>query len=298
MFKSVEELVQLAEKNDKKIWEIMLEQEMKVSNLSQAALWDAMLRRYEIMADAIQEGIKGVESRSGLTGGDAKKLYDYIQAGQYLTDKTFLLASCYAMATNEVNAAMGVICATPTAGSSGTLPGVLFALQETKNFTKNQIIEALFTAGAFGYVIANNAVISGASGGCQAEVGSAAAMAAGAIVELAGGSPKQASHGMAIALKNLLGLACDPVGGLVEVPCVKRNSGGASIALAAAELALAGVESRIPADEVINAMYQIGINMPEAVRETAMGGLAQTETGKYWLERIASKDAFKPHTEG
>lgn len=292
MFRTVQELIFQAESQNKKIWEIMISQEMEYSQLSYDEIWQAMDTRYEVMAQAIQQGIQGVHSRSGLTGGDAKKLYTYIQGGKFLTDKCFLLASCYAMATNEVNAAMGVVCATPTAGASGTLPGVLFALQETHSYTKDQIIQALFTAGAFGYIIANNAMISGATGGCQAEVGSASAMAAGAAAELAGATPAQASHAMAIAMKNLLGLACDPVAGLVEVPCVKRNSGGASIALAAAESALAGIQSRIPADEVIQAMYQIGLNMPESVRETAMGGLAQSETARYWSNRIASQENF------
>jgi L-serine dehydratase len=166
----------------------------------------------------------------------------------------------------------------------------LFALRDSHHLSSKQIIEALFTAGALGYVLANNAIISGARGGCQAEVGSASAMAAGAAVELMGGSPDQVGHAFAIALKNLLGLACDPVGGLVEVPCVKRNAGGAAIALSAAEMALAGIESRIPADEVILAMYNIGIAMPVTIRETALGGLATTPTGLDWQERIALEE--------
>lgn len=280
MFRTIKELIEQAESSDKKIWEIMLEQELENTEHSLDYTWDAMRSRYEVMDRAVKRGIQGVKSHSGLTGGDAKKLYDYLQKGNCLTDKTFLTANCYAVATNEVNASMGVICATPTAGSSGTLPGVLLALRDCKGYSDEEVIRALFTAGAFGYVIANNASISGAAGGCQAEIGSAAGMAAAAAVEMAGGSPSQAGHAMAIALKNLLGLACDPVAGLVEVPCVKRNAGGVSIALSAAELALAGVESRIPPDEVIAAMYSIGLSMPETVRETAGGGLAMTPTGR------------------
>lgn len=290
MFKNIAELIEQAKKQDKKIWEIMLDQEAATTGQDPEVIWEAMAQRYEVMEKAIERGISGVHSRSGLTGGDAKRLYDYIKKGQFLTDQTSLLASCYAVATNEVNAAMGVICATPTAGSSGTVPGVLFALRDSHQLSSEQVIEALFTAGALGYVVANNAIISGARGGCQAEVGSASAMAAGAAVELMGGSPDQLGHAFAIALKNLLGLACDPVGGLVEVPCVKRNAGGAAIALSAAEMALAGIESRIPADEVILAMYNIGIAMPVTIRETALGGLATTPTGLDWQEPIALEE--------
>ena len=286
MFRSIEELITQAESSGRKIWQIMLEEEVRSGNHTKEEILTAMTQRYEVMDRAVRQGISGVTSHSGMTGGDAKRLYQYIQKGNYLTDKTFLLANCYALATNEVNASMGVVCATPTAGSSGTLPGVLLALRDTKGYSDKEIVEALFTAGACGFVIANNASISGAAGGCLAEIGSAAGMAAAAACELAGGSPKQAGEALAIALKNLLGLVCDPVAGLVEVPCIKRNAGGASIALSAAELALAGVESRIPPDEVIAAMYAIGLNMPQNVRETADGGLAVTPTGKAWKKRF------------
>jgi L-serine dehydratase len=181
---------------------------------------------------------------------------------------------------------MGLICATPTAGSSGVLPAVMFAAQEKLQAEEEVVINHLFTAGAIGYIIANNASISGAAGGCQAEVGSASAMAAAALTEMAGGTPSQAAHAMAMALKNMLGLSCDPVAGLVEVPCIKRNAAGAVNAFAAAEMALAGVESRIPWDEVISAMYRIGLSMPISLKETALGGLAATETGKCWRKKI------------
>lgn len=175
---------------------------------------------------------------------------------------------------------MGTICATPTAGSAGVVPGTLFAVKNKLNPTKEQMIRYLFTSGAFGFVVANNASISGAAGGCQAEVGSAAAMAAAAIVEMAGGTPQQSAHAFSISLKNMLGLVCDPVAGLVEVPCVKRNAMGAANAIVAADMALAGVTSRIPTDEVIDAMYRIGRTMPSALRETGQGGLAATPTGR------------------
>ncbi|MGB8000850.1 MAG: L-serine ammonia-lyase, iron-sulfur-dependent, subunit alpha, partial [Anaerobacillus sp.] len=221
-----------------------------------------------------------VRSHSGLTGGDAVLLQNYMKTGNSLSGHTMLDAVSKAIATNEVNAAMGTICATPTAGSAGVVPGTLFAIREKVNPTEEQMVRYLFTSGAFGFVVANNASISGAEGGCQAEVGSATGMAAAAIVELRGGTPEQSSHAFAIALKNMLGLVCDPVAGLVEVPCVKRNAMGASNALVAADMSLAGIKSRIPCDEVIDAMYKIGQTMPSALRETAQGGLAATPTGR------------------
>lgn len=294
MFKTIKDLVEQAESRGLHFSQLMLEQEQEVSGKTADKLRQAMKERYLVMEKAIQLGITGVHSHSGLTGGDAAKLYAYLNHGKTLTDPMFLRAICYAMATNEVNASMGVICATPTAGSSGTLPGVLFALRDEHGYSEEAIIDAMFTAGAVGYVIANNAMISGAAGGCQAEVGSAAAMAAAAAVELAGGTPAQAAEALAIALKDLLGLTCDPVAGLVEVPCVKRNAGGASIALMAAEMALAGVCSRIPADEVISAMYQVGLALPESLRETARGGLAMTETGKRWRKKLGQSEPQAP----
>lgn len=286
MFKNIAELVRQAEDSNKKIYEIMIEQEIEESGKSQKEILEVMGRNFQVMKDAVRKGIKGVTSKSGMTGMDAKKLCEYRDSGKTLLDKTFLSAVCYAVATNEVNASMGVICATPTAGSSGVLPGVMIALQEKMGMPDEEVVNYLFTAGAIGYVIANNASIAGSAGGCQAEVGSASAMAAAAAVEMAGGTPRQAAHAMAIALKNMLGLTCDPVAGLVEVPCIKRNAAGASNALTAAEMALAGVESRIPWDEVINAMYRIGLSLPSALRETAMGGLAATETGMEWKQKI------------
>ncbi|MEQ8156626.1 MAG: L-serine ammonia-lyase, iron-sulfur-dependent, subunit alpha, partial [Clostridiaceae bacterium] len=218
MFKNVAELVAQAQEKNKKIYEIMVEQEIEETGKSQEEVYALMSRHYYVMKNATEKGIKGVRSHSGMTGGDARRMYDYIQKGSFITDKTLLTAACYAVATNEVNAAMGVVCATPTAGSSGVLPGVLLAAKEKFHLSDDEVIKYLFTAGAFGYIIANNAFISGAAGGCQAEIGSASAMAAAAVAEMAGGTPVQAAHAMAMALKNMLGLACDPLAGLVEVP--------------------------------------------------------------------------------
>lgn len=195
-----------------------------------------------------------------------------------------------AIATNEVNAAMGVICATPTAGSSGTLPGALFMLKQRLGLSEDQMIRFLFTAGGLGLIIANHAGIAGATGGCQEEVGSASAMAAAAAVEAAGGSPEQSSQALAIALSNLLGLVCDPIAGLVEIPCVKRNAIGAGNALIAADMALAGCTSMIPADECISALDKVGRSMSVDLRETGLGGLAGTPTGQAIKTKIFGKE--------
>lgn len=280
MFRNVAELVELAESKNVKISQIMIEQEMAVTGKSRETILQQMETNLEVMEKAVERGLAGVQSHSGLTGGDAVLLQNYIKSGKSLSGDLLLDAVSKAVATNEVNAAMGTICATPTAGSAGVVPGTLFAVKNKLNPTRQQMVEFLFTAGAFGFVVANNASISGAAGGCQAEVGSASGMAAAAIVEMAGGTPSQCAEAMAITLKNMLGLVCDPVAGLVEVPCVKRNAMGAANAMVAADMALAGITSRIPCDEVIEAMYKIGQTMPVALRETAQGGLAATPTGR------------------
>lgn len=280
MFRNVAELVKLAEQNEVKIAEIMIRQEMEVTGKSREEIFEKMENNLRVMEQAVERGLSGVTSHSGLTGGDAVLLQEYMKKGQYLSSHLLLDAISKAVATNEVNAAMGTICATPTAGSAGVVPGTLFAVKEKLNPTREEMIEFLFTSGAFGFVVANNAFISGAAGGCQAEVGSAAGMAAAAIVEMSGGTPQQAAEAMAITLKNMLGLVCDPVAGLVEVPCVKRNAMGAANAIVAADMALAGIVSKIPCDEVIEAMFRIGQSMPVALRETAQGGLADTPTAR------------------
>ncbi len=280
LFRNVRELVERAENEGKLISELMIEQEMIISGRSREEIFAQMDRNLRVMEEAVERGLKGVQSVTGLTGGDAVLIQNYIANGNSLSGDLLLDAVSKAVATNEVNAAMGTICATPTAGSAGVVPGTLFAVQNKLNPTREQMIRYLFTSGAFGFIVANNASISGAEGGCQAEVGSASAMAAAAIVEMAGGTAQQSSEAFAITLKNVLGLVCDPVAGLVEVPCVKRNAMGAANSLVAADMALAGVTSRIPCDEVIGAMYRIGQSMSSNLKETARGGLAATPTGK------------------
>lgn len=286
MFRNVRELVELAEKENKKISQIMIEQEMEVKKRSYEDVFQEMENNLDVMERAIARGKNGVESVTGLTGGDALKIQEYMKNHEPLSGPLMMDVVSGAMATNEVNAAMGIICATPTAGSAGCVPGVLFGVKDRLNATREDMVNFLFTAGAFGFVVANNAFISGATGGCQAEVGSAGAMAAAAIVEMAGGTPQQSADAFAMTLKNMLGLVCDPVAGLVEVPCVKRNAGGSSLAVVSADMALAGVTSRIPCDEVIGAMYKIGKTMPVQLRETGEGGLADTPTGRFMKEKL------------
>jgi len=257
--------------------------------IAQEVLLQRMQEYLSVMRDAIDYGLTGVRSTSGMAGGSGLRLQNWHaneKNENRILGQLTAKAAAYALAANEANAAMGRICAAPTAGSSGVLPAVLFAIAEERTTTQENLALALISAGAIGMVIASRASLSGAEGGCQAECGSAAAMAAGAAVELFGGTPVQVGHAVALALKNLLGLVCDPVAGLVEVPCVKRNAGATMIALLAADMALAGIESVIPVDEVIDAMAAIGHSIPDALRETGQGGLAATPTGLECAERI------------
>ena len=279
---SVKELVEKSMSQNIPISELMIQEECATSGASRQEVWDKMKNNLETMRAAVKRGLTGdgVYSKSGLTGGEAVLIKKYRQEHKSLSGDAVMSAVQAAISTNEVNAAMGVVCATPTAGSAGTLPGILFMLEERLNLSEEQMIRFLFTAGGFGMIIANQACIAGASGGCQAEVGSASAMGAAAAVEAAGGNAEQSAQALAMAISNLLGLVCDPIAGLVELPCVKRNAIGAGNALISADMALAGCVSKIPADEVISAMDKVGRNLPESLRETGIGGLAGTPTGQ------------------
>lgn len=292
MFSTIKELVALATEQKKPISEIMIEQEMEMTQQSREYIWEKMEKNLQTMKNAVERSVEGegVFSPTGLTGGDALKMKKYRERGKTLSGDSILAGVQYALGTNEVNAAMGLVCATPTAGASGTLPGVVFSIADTMKLNHEQQVRFLFTSAAFGMVVANNAMIAGATGGCQAEVGSASAMAAAAAVEAAGGTPQESSEAFATALGNLLGLVCDPVAGLVEVPCVKRNAIGAGNALIAADMALAGITNVIPADETIEAMCSIGVRMPRELRETGLGGLAGTRTGVAIKMRIFGED--------
>ncbi|UXS75865.1 L-serine ammonia-lyase, iron-sulfur-dependent, subunit alpha [Staphylococcus chromogenes] len=288
MFDSMKELIEYAETHSKSFSEIMIEHEMMTRGLSREEVFEMMQQNLDTMRNAVEKGStgEGVKSVTGYTGQDAIKVAKYNKTHQALSGHDMITAVQGAIATNEVNAAMGIICATPTAGSSGTIPGVLFKLEKTHHLDNEQMIEFLFSASMCGLIIANNASVAGATGGCQAEVGTASAIAAAAAVETFGGTPSQAGHAIAISLSNLLGLVCDPVAGLVEIPCVMRNAIGSGNGLISADLALAGVESRIPVDEVIMAMDKVGRNLPASLRETGIGGLAGTPTGQAIKEKI------------
>lgn len=286
--RTLEEIITRAEAQEVNISAIIKNIEAKEQNTSPEKLTEKMKQYFQVMKESTQIGTENpISSLSGITGGEGYNLWK--ASKKALSGDISLKAAARAMAVSNVNASMGRIVASPTAGSCGIIPGVLITVAEKLGKTDDQIVDALFTAGAVGKVIAQNATLAGAEGGCQAECGSAVSMAAGAAVELAGGTPKQVGHAVAIALKGLMGLVCDPVAGLVEVPCIKRNGMGAVQAILAADMALAGIESVIPPDEVIMAMDEVGKMMPEQLRETAQGGLATTPTGKQIQKELFGK---------
>jgi L-serine dehydratase len=279
MYRSLREAIKDAEAKHLSLSQLALEQESKDQGRPVAEIRAALKRALDVMRGAIEQGLTGEhKSASGLVGGDAAKLARG-PAGP-LSGTPFRDVLARALAVQEVNAAMGVIVAAPTAGGAGVLPAVLTGLAKAKNLGDEKLVDALATAGLIGAVVAERASLSGAEGGCQAETGAAAGMAAGAGTEMMGGSPSQVGHAVALAQQGTLGLVCDPLGGLVELPCVFRNATGAAIALAAIEMALAGITFAIPADEVIDTMGEIGREMDVRYRETAGGGLAATPTGR------------------
>ena len=277
----MEALQKAAEENNCRISQLVLKQQAVQMELTECEVYEKMQENYRVMASCIEPGSdRNLKSTSGLTGGDAYRMRQAVENGKNLTGPLLGGALYRALAVSELNAAMGRIVAAPTAGSCGIVPAAILTMQERYQLEERECVMALFTASAVGMVIANNASLAGAQGGCQAECGSASAMAAASIVELAGGTPEMIGSAVATALKNILGLVCDPVAGLVEIPCIKRNASGVAGAFVAAELALAGIKSAIPADEVIWSMKKIGDVMPAALKETAEGGLAATPTGK------------------
>ena len=280
-FVSVENLLRAA--GDMPLWEAVLTDDLRDRGGERDTSWEKMTRLWRAMVESVEGYDPARRSACNLTGGDARKVETRAVslAGPVLTD---IIAT--ALKVGECNACMGRIVAAPTAGASGVLPAVLLPIRKKYDFSEEEMVKALYVSAGFGQVIATRASIAGAEGGCQAEIGSASAMAAAALVSLLGGSPEQMAAACATALQNLLGLVCDPVAGLVEIPCVKRNVSGAVNALTAAELALAGVENVIPCDEVIDAMRAVGDVMPAALRETGGGGLAATPTGRRIAEEL------------
>ena len=283
---SMKEIFERSARENIPFWEIVLQYDMEERQVSRQASMAKMLLTWQAIQDAADSYTGTQRSVSGLVGGDGLKMRLYARRGESIGGEFMDEVIVQAISMAESNACMRRIVAAPTAGSCGVVPAVLLPLCEREHYTQHELLEALYVTSGIGAVIAYRASISGAAGGCQAEIGTASAMAAGALVSLRGGTNEQIGHAVAMALKNLMGLVCDPVAGLVEVPCVKRNVIGAVNAISAADMALAGIESRIPVDEVIDAMREVGRRMPVEFRETALGGLAATPTGKAVKERM------------
>ena len=288
--KSGKELINICQKEQISLSEYAIRKEVEAKGVSREELFLQMKNTLNAMKESATLGReKKVYSLSGPIGGDAYRLQQYSNSGKSLMGSGIVTAMAMAMSSSEVNGSMGKIVACPTAGSCGILPAVILSAGELLNKTDDELITGLFAASAIGMIIGMNATFSGAEGGCQAECGSAAAMASGAVVELMGGTPEMSLDAAAIIFKNVLGLVCDPVAGLVEIPCAKRNVSGAINALCTADLVMAGVNSKIPFDDALSAMYKVGLGMPAELRETALGGVAITETGLKLKEKVFGK---------
>ncbi len=289
MFNKGSELLDLCNKENKKISDIVIEKEMKLSNSSLEEVIGIMKETFKVMEKSATEALnKEVRSVSGLTGGNAKKVEEYRNSRKTLSGVFINSAMSKALSTSEVNASMGKVCAAPTAGASGILPSAILSAKEKLESDDDTTIRGLFVAAGIGEIVAKNATVSGAEGGCQAECGVAAAMAAAGIVEMAGGTPQMSLDAAGFALINIMGLVCDPIAGLVEYPCSLRNASGVVNALISADMAMAEVESLVPFDEVVEALYKVGKALPESLRETALGGIAATPTGKELSRRLFS----------
>ncbi|MGG7154888.1 L-serine ammonia-lyase, iron-sulfur-dependent, subunit alpha [Clostridium perfringens] len=285
------ELLEICRENNFSLAEYAIQYEMESKNCTREDVIKGMEKVLQVMKEAANEGKeKEVYSVSGLIGGDAYKLKKYLEKGDTLTGNVMVGAMARALSCSEVNASMGRIVACPTAGSCGILPAVILTVGERLNLSDEELIQGLLASSAVGMIIAQNATLAGAEGGCQAECGSAAAMGAAATVEMMGGTPEMALDAGAIVFKNILGLVCDPIAGLVEVPCAKRNFAGAVSALTTADLVMAGIHSKIPFDDTVEAMYRVGKSLPASLRETALGGLAITKTGLELKEKVFGKD--------
>ena len=285
-FASVEEIETRAKEQECQLWETILHDDMTERQVDRLESIGKMSSMYLAMKDANESYDKDLKSQSGLSGGDGEKMMEEVRKMQNLTGEFVGTVMANALKMGESNACMKRIVAAPTAGACGVLPAVLVTYYKEYNVPEEKMIEAMYVAAGLGQIIANRAYLAGASGGCQAEIGSGSGMAAGAICYIKGGDTDQIGHACAMALKNLMGLVCDPVGGLVEVPCVKRNVGGAVNALAAADMALAGITSKIPVDQVIDAMKEVGDKMDVSLRETGVGGVAGTPAAQEVVEKL------------
>lgn len=285
MYNNGKELLALCGESNIPIWEAAILDEMEQTEASRTEIMERTSLALRVMQKSVEDPGEG-RTMGGLIGGEYKKVKAYKEAGRTLSGEIANRAMMRALACSQCNASMGRICAAPTAGSSGILPAALITGAEELNCGEEEMLRGILTAAALGKIIVQNATVAGAEGGCQAECGAAAAMAAAALVEMAGGTPAQALHAGAIAIKNIMGLICDPIAGLVESPCSKRNASGVLNALSSADLALAGVESIIPFDEVVDAMYAVGLALHPDFKETARGGIAASPTGKTLAKTI------------
>lgn len=284
MYKNANELLKSCQNST--IIEVLLNKEFELFEKSSETIYENLKAIYSVMKNSSQNAIDDPDQYQGkIIGGDASKMNEYAKTESY-SGYIINQAMARAFSSSEVNASMGKICAAPTAGSCGIIPSALFTAKEKFDFSEEELLNGLLVSSAIGEIITMNATVSGAEGGCQAECGSAASMAAGMLVYLRGGSNHAIFHAAAIALKNVMGLVCDPIAGLVEAPCAKRNASGVINAMISADMALAGVESIIPFDEVVGAMYKVGLALPVTLKETAMGGVAITKTGQSIKNRI------------
>ncbi|QGU95962.1 L-serine ammonia-lyase, iron-sulfur-dependent, subunit alpha [Clostridium bovifaecis] len=291
-FTNAETLLKICKEQNISISQAMINREVKISGAGHIEVINKMIHAFHIMKDAVNQSLTGnIKSIGGLIGGEAAKINKRRLSGKSVCGEIISKAIGYAMGVLEVNASMGLIVAAPTAGSSGVIPGVFIAIQEEFGFSDEEMVDALFNAGAVGYLITRNATVAGAEGGCQAEVGAASAMAASAVTQLMGGSPEECLGAASNAITNILGLVCDPIAGLVEAPCQKRNAMGASNALISAEISLSGIASIIPFDEVVDTMYNVGRSLPRELRETALGGIAATPTACKMCSNIFGCDS-------
>lgn len=281
MYNNIKELVEVAEKDKLPVWKVILENEMKVSSLTEEEIFENLSRRYEVMKNSAEKALnKSFHTVGSLIEGITAPQYTYAHTDKTICGSFINKVMARALSCSEVNASMGKICAAPTAGACGILPAVMVSLEEKFNLDRRKVLEGLLVASGIGAIITKNATVSGAEGGCQAECGVAAAMSAAAAVQLLGGTNDMIENSCCFALMNVMGLVCDPVAGLVQVPCAQRNASQAINGILSADLALAGMKSLIPVDEVVEAMYKVGRMLPVELRETALGGVANTPMGK------------------
>lgn len=287
MYHNLQGLLKLAKEREVPLWKIILENEMKLSQMTEEEVFLKMSRRYKVMEASAHKAMEHkLDVKGSLINGLAYSQNQYAKKGNTLSGELINHVMALALSSSEVNVAMGKICAAPTAGSCGILPAVLIGVKEVKNLSEREVLQGLLTASGVGAVVMKNATVAGAEGGCQAECGVAAAMAAAAAVEMSGGNAQMAIHAFSLVIINVMGLVCDPIAGLVQVPCAQRNASQAVNAIICADMALAGMKCIVPADEVVEAMYKVGKQLPSELRETALGGLAATPAAKNIQEKI------------